>query len=441
MTVSVNPQGWTDATPSGDGRDVYVSAVGSDMNDGSSPSSPMRTFANASKNLRPGHGDWICPRSGDAFNEPLPKWVWSGESATNPCGVRTYGGLERAYILTGPGVTPLHFEGGGAAPPKIEHVVFQGIDFCSVGRDGSDECDGVSFLRQVNDVLFEDCRWQGYGNGLILYGFDGPHLNVRLRRCLVLDSWGSVGHVQGIYAANISGLALFECFVDHNGWNPDIFRHGIYCQSGSGPTTIDGCVISRSSSHGLQLRSGGRVSASLFLRNPIGMSLGGGDDPNPGGVGVNVRGNVILEGRDIDASNPRGWGIHVSNVNKGTISGNVIAHNGGGQPSGISLEGDVASGIRDLRVSDNVIHNWGAGLEEKGDLSTVVLTGNHFEDHFAAYHNPARGIASYMASIGWTNSTHDYIEALRNQSRANWNRKLMPATGLIRHIKAGFTVA
>ena len=438
MTVTLDPNGWTDVAPSGDGRLVHVSALGSDMNAGSTPRTPMRTVTEALKNVRQGHGDHLCLKSGDTWSEPLGKWIWSGESAQNPVVVRTYGGLERAHLLTSATTTALHFEGGGGAPPKFEHAAFIGIDFKAVGRDGAAEANGVNFLRPVNNVLFEDCRWAGYGNGLILYGFDGSLMNVRLRRCVVLDSWGSLGNVQGLYAAGISGLSLFECVFDHNGWNPDIFRHGIYCQNGGGPTTIEGCVISQSSSHGLQLRSGGRVTGNLFLRNPIGLSLGGGDQPDPLGVGVTVRGNLVLEGRDIDAANPRGWGMQASNIRKGSIEGNVIAHNGGMQPSGLRLEGEVGIGIHDLRVDDNVIDGWGAGLEPSGDLAGVSYSGNHFEDAAAVYFSPSRGVPSYLNTIGWNPSTDEFIQAARGQSKANWNRKLVPTSGLIRHVKAGF---
>ena len=439
MTVRQDPQGWTEITPSNGGREIHVAESGSDANAGSSPDSPMRTVGKALSYYRDGHGDHICLKSGDSWNEPIGKWIWSGESAQNPACVRVYGGVQRARLLTGPSSNGIHFEGGGGAPPRLEHVAFQGIDFRAVGRSGKEECHGVSFLRPVNNVLFEDCRWRGYGNGVILSGAEGPLNNVRLRRCVILDSWGEYGHVQGLYAFNITGLSLFECVLDHNGWNPNIFRHNLYLNNGCGPATVEGCVISQPSSHGLQLLSGGRVKDNLFLRCPVALELGGGQDPDPNGVGVTVKSNLILEGRDIDASHPRGWGMQVSNIARGSITHNLMAHNGGGQPSGLRLKGEGASGIHDLTVENNMTHRWGAGLEPSGDLSTVSQRGNSWEAPDSMYLDSTRGIPSYLKSIGWTNgTTNDFIAGVREQSRANWNRKFVPTNGLMRHMWDGF---
>jgi hypothetical protein len=441
MTL-IDHSGWSKYAISADDREIFVSLAGSDANAGSSPAAAVRTISRAKSLLRNESGDHLCLRSGDPFPEGLGRWTLSGASASRPIVVRTYGGMARAHLFTRD-LDALYAIPGGGQPQSFKHVVFMGLDFDAAGR--TLDAAGVRFLTACEDILFEDCLWSGYSNGVILDGYAGRLHDVRLRRCVVLDSTHPTGHTQGIYASRIDNLHLYECILDNNGAPADIFRHGIYVQSDAGQIVMDGCAITRSSSHALQARSGGVITGNLSVQNPIAFQFGGGDDPTPGGIQIVARGNVALEGCDINTTTPRGWFMFVANVKTGRINSNYAADNRGGSPSGLHLAGDEgkalgAVGIHDLGLADNASYGWGVGLEKTGDITNLVEQGNHLEDG-ARFVDPTVSISAYLASIGLAGyTTDDWISAMRSQSRASWNKRIMPLGGLNRFVAGGLTV-
>jgi hypothetical protein len=153
---------------------------------------------------------------------------------------------------------------------------------------------------------------------------------------------------------------------------------------------VRGNIIANASSHGMQLRPGGTVVNNLFVRNSIALSVGGGNNPEPGGVTATVRGNVILDGKDIDAAQPRGWGMWFANIASGHVVSNVIANNSlGTQPSVMTLDGqqtgDTSSsiGVHELVIERNILFNWGGSLLVKGSsaqITGVELVGNDLQN-------------------------------------------------------------
>jgi hypothetical protein len=391
--------GWTVLSPSRDTRAVYVSSsTGNDRNDGQAPARPKRTIAAGKALLRDRSADWLLLQRGDAWDEGLGQWTKSGRSPQEPMVVASYGSSpDRPLLRTGAGdgVTTL---GSGGAPPTTENVSFVGLRFESNGYDGSGApTAGARILRPSKHLLFEDCLFQAYHTNLVLQGYEGRHEDLRIRRCVIVDAYArhaaDNGHPQGLYAFAVDGLLVEESVFDHNGWSaavpdagPDMFCHDLYIDNGNTGVTVRGNIIANAASHGMQLRCGGTATDNLFLGNAIALSVGGGVSPEPAGVTAVVTDNVILEGRDIDASQPRGWGLWFGNIAGGQVTGNVVAHNANGRrPFALTLAGDEDRGIgvHDLRLSGNVFYDWGGGILVEGDgrqLTGISLDGNDLQE-------------------------------------------------------------
>ncbi len=399
--VSGDPAGWTTFESSADTRVIYVSSsAGNDSNDGLSPESPKRTIAAGRDMLRHGQPDWLLLRRGDVWNEALGQWKKSGRSDDERMVVSTYGDdPERPLLRTGT-QSALFTNGGGGTPSRIENVAFVGLHFVANGFQGHGNCVGAQWLQPSRNILFEDCCFQAYSTNIVFQGLGGRHANLTVRRSVVVDAYSihdTGDHPQGLYAYGVDGLLIEENVFDHNGWNEDvanagadIYSHNLYIDNHNTDVVVRGNIISNASSHGLQLRSGGEVLNNLFLRNSIAMLVGGGNNPDHGGVKVDVRANVILDGKDIDAYNPRGWGMCFANVKSGRVAYNVIANNQDGhQPLVMQLDGEhvgeagPSMGVHHLDIERNIVTGWGGSFVISGNaqqIKNIYFANNHLQD-------------------------------------------------------------
>lgn len=388
---------WTEFVESPDTRKVYVSeSLGDNANDGLSPSTPKRNIGAAKALLRNGFPDWLLLRAGDTWQESLGDWRLSGRSPSERMLITSYGSSpERPFLRTGTGsgVTAI---AQGSVPASVDHVAIVGLRFTPHTYTGSGSPAGISWLIAADDILIEDCLFEAYQINISMPSFGGRKQNIRIRRNVIVDAFatsGTVGH--GIYLASCDDVLIEGNILDRNGWNesvpgavPSIFRHGIYIQGGSGACTgvvVRGNLISQSASHGLQLRPGGVVEDNLFLRSSIGLMLGGGNEPDPGGVQVQVLRNVFLDAKNIDANNARGWAIEAKNIAGGALRENVIANRSGGSfPLPIDLNASQDGiGIFDLTLERNVVYNWGGSVQLNGSTSQfggLVLLGNQIDN-------------------------------------------------------------
>lgn len=398
LTVQAPPAaGWTRFDPSPDTRRIYVSsATGNNANSGLSPSAAKRTIAAGKALMRNGFPDWLLLKRGDAWDESIGQWIASGRSAMEPMLITSYGSsTARPYLRTGSsdGISAL---AAGSSPARLDHVAVVGLRFQAHTYTGNGQPSGIAWLIQSSDLLVEDCFFQGYQIDVNVPGWGGRKQDVRVRRNVIVDAIatsGTVGH--GIYMANCDDVLIEENILDHNGWSetipgaiPSLYRHGMYIQGGSGTctnVTVRGNIISNSASHGLQLRPGGIAEDNLFLRNSIALSLGGGNEPNPGGVRAIAQRNVILDGKNIDAANPRGWGIDLANIASGTVSYNIVANQTlAGFPIPLDLYGNLNGiGVHHTRIDHNVFYNWGGSVKVMGNssqLTQIRLQRNDFYD-------------------------------------------------------------
>ncbi len=432
-TLPLVSGGWTVLQPSADSRLVYVSSAhGNDANDGLSDAGAKRTLAAAKALLRNGYPDWLLLENGDTWNESVGQWITSGRAPDEPTVITGYGSASaRPLLLTGAsdGVSAL---ASGASPASLHDVAIVGLHFRAHTYDGGNGAPGgVSWLIQTQGLLVEDCEFERYQINVSVPGYGGRKRDVRIRRNVIVDAFaasGTVGH--GIYLANCDDVLIEENVLDHNGWNanvpgalPSIFRHGIYIQSGSGTctnVTVRGNIVADSASHGLHLRPGGLCEDNLFLRNPIAISLGGGNEPDPGGVRVSARANVILEGRDIDAANRRGWGIDLANVKNGSVTGNIVAQSGPGtSPIAMDLYGNLNGiGVHDTEIANNVFWDWGGPVIVHGDAAQI--TDVFFHDNVQRDSASTRPLVEHVdpSSVGGLFSAHNRFAS--NQSPARW---------------------
>jgi len=376
FAVSLGSDGWTDITPSSDSRLIYVSNSGSDSNNGLSSASPVKTISKAKSLLRSGSPDWMLLKRGDAWSENLSGWNKSGRNDEEPMVIGAYGSGERPTLNTGTGIG---FKNSGA----VSHLSIMGIEFHANSRDTESSSYngttsgnyGFHTMGNLDDILIEDTVFDDYTYNMSVTAYDGEITDFRLRRSIITDAWSTTGKAQGMYVDEVNGLLLEDNVFDHNGWNTDVsgagatmYSHGVYMSARNDNVVIRGNVFADSSSHGLMARAGGVIEDNLFLRNPINMTFGGGASVTAGGVSGRVKGNVILDSRDINGSK-RGMGIEIANTKVGAdvvVSDNIISgdttqrnmpaitFNTNSDASNVSQ----AVGLNDLTIKDNIVYDW-----------------------------------------------------------------------------------
>lgn len=417
-------------------RTVYVSSSeGEDRNDGLSPATSKKTLAEAKGLMRHGFPDAMLLKRGDVWNESLGHWKKSGLSPSEPMVVSTWGSGARPLIQSG--VEGGIWTNGGGSAARIDFLSLVGLHFRPDGYTGGGNCVGGEFLQPGSHLTIEDCVFEGYCLNLVFQGYGGRHHDFRLLRSTIIDSWtvhAIGGHSQGLYAYAVDGLLIADCVFDHNGWNErvagagaDVFSHNVYIDNDNTNVVVSGNVIANASSHGMQLRPGGSAIDNLFLRNSIALSVGGGDAPEPNGVTAEILDNVILDGKDIDSANPRGWGMWFANIASGRVLRNVIANNKlGRQPNVMTLDGDHRGvGVHDLAIRQNVFYKWGGGFLVEGDVESIEFIENRGTR--SVYPDPKRSPASF---VGGT------YEAFIETVRLNGSN----AAAVNRYIREGFSL-
>ena len=378
------------------------------------------------------------------------------------------------------------------------------------GSNGTPRCIGV--YGQVSNLLIEDCYLQAAEVNLVVQGAStlpaptGRHTNIALRRNVVVDAFAtSTDNTAGLYAQGTDGLLLEENIFDHNGWRDDVpgsdptwYRRNIYIQDGNTGVVVRGNIVARTD--GMQVRCGGTVEGNLCMKNAISILFGGGQHPDPNGVHGAVRDNVVLDGNDLQAGSPRGWGLNFENVGQAVVERNVVAHNVNGHAPypvtfGIASNG---AGVHNLDFQNNIVFDWNGCTRFTGNASQTVnvsLTNNKFQNEITTdsliVHNqqestagvyssgnafnsiaslgtwmqagnvlslnqwkpmvhdttsvaqdspfpdPNRTIATYHQSIGGQASIEAFMSAARLQSKSNW-RTQYTAQAVNDYIRAGF---
>lgn len=350
-------EGYTQLMPAQDTKFIFVSSTrGDDANDGLSPERPKRTIDSARRLVRNGYPDWVLLRRGDEWAEEF-RWSGNGRGVEDPMVITTYGEGARPVVRP-----PAGKNGFFIGTSNLRYLAITGLEFRA--PEGGTGHSGIRIVADTGEgLLIEDCLVSGFKDNLSIIGnrsLGGMDL-VRIRRNVVVDAAAPLGgHSQGFYADALDDLVVEENVFDHNGWNesgtcpPTIFNHNIYVQSTCGPAVVRDNIIARGSSHGLQLRPGGTAENNLFIRNALAMHTSRGDST--------IRRNVVLEGRDLDATTPRGFGIEIKPIVSGVVEQNIIAHRLAESPDGYGFQlHNSDTGITDFNVMirDNIVYDWG----------------------------------------------------------------------------------
>ncbi len=498
--------GWTTFEDAIRERTIYVSSSsGRDSWSGTSSLQPKRSIASAKEQLRDGHADRLLLKRGDRFEEGLGQWKKSGRNRQHPMLISSYGEAAERPVLHVAEGAGLATHGGGGSPARIDHIALVGLHFLADRPKGHSDAAGVSWHQPGRDFLIEDCVFERFSTGLVIQAIGGRHENFALRRSVIADSFNTAGgNPQGIYVVHVDGALIEDCVFDQNGWMPevegagaDIFSHNLYIDTNNSGVVVRNNIIANGASHGIQMRSGGVCEGNVLVRNSIALMMAG--RAGPEAESAIARRNVILDGKNIDAANPRGWGIDFNDIVSGEISGNVIANNGAaGFPLALLLNGDGhGKHVHNVEVKDNIVHNWRGPVQflgAPGSLNNIVFQDNVLQSPFDAeplfemssaaadegvqfrrnrFHygaaswlrvggerrsldwwlsqgkdlgsaeetvsfvDPERSLASWNALQGGESEHAAFMHEARKQARANW-REAFTAKAVVEYVRAGF---
>jgi len=389
FAVSLNAAGWIVVTPSADSHIIYVSSsTGNDKNSGLAPFSPVQTLGKAVSLLRNGYGDEMVLRRGDVWHDSLGLWWKSGESQQDPLLIGAYGSGARPQLDTG---TADAMDCGETSHPIVDNIVIDGIAFYADAHDPSSPSfnakaspDGIHLVSQTTNFTIEDCTFKYYVNNITMVNYFGPISHVTIERCNISYSFSSTGaHSEGTFLEGVQNIQLMGNVYDHDGWDTagggyaTIFNHDVYVTATSGGLVARNNIFAEAGSHGLQARCGGSIEDNVFLDDPTGLSFGlvNGSPVTPGGVTGDVVGNLFIGGRNISSALPRGTGLEIGNTYTATVADNLFADNPASEFPAIELGYGTddtnptdAAGLNNVTFNDNVIYNWGYGIESAAGL-------------------------------------------------------------------------
>lgn len=382
---------------------IHIATNGSDSNPGTE-AAPVRSLAAGYALLRDKQGDSLLLRGGDAWDEPLP--FWGKSNAT----VGTYG-TGRATVRSFESIAPV-----GAVR---ENLTLRNLRFADYSGTA------VSILNGWRNVTLDNLLIERCGSGVCFAQCDPGQRasSITVRNCVVVDSYTTgTNHPQGMIFGEVDGLTIEGCVVDHNGWLesvpgavPTIFRHNLYIQHDCTGVMVRNNIVARAGSTGISQRCGGVCRDNLCIQNPIPIGFG---HASGGPVVGDVFRNIVIDSRDIDAANPRAYGIVVSGASGVVVTDNIVAHLRSGTANGFGFAFDFGYG--DVSIGDNVHLDWKQpngrawpSLKFDGvEIGPVTQDGNDFRPQDTT---PDISIGAYLRSIGRTGGIPEFMAAARTQ--------------------------
>ncbi len=478
----INDQGWTVLEPSVDTRFVFVSSSeGDDSNSGFSPSQAVRSLSRAKSLIRDNSADWMLLKRGDVWHEGIGYWSKSGRSAEERVVITSYGESdERPKLVISSGKM---LQSGYQV--QRSNLAIVGLSMVA-DRTTAGIPTGINWLASGENLLIEDCYISSFNVNVVCQATgEGDFRNFAIRRSVIVDSWLTQGHSQGLFVSGTTGVLLEENVFDHNGWNPDVpgadptlYNQNIYLQTNTTDIELHGNITSRASAAGVQMRRGGHASRNLVYANPLGMRFGYMtlEWPEEGASGSLTK-NVILGGplatSEIAGS---GVGVYIERAKDAIFEDNVVAQLDGGS---VSWAFAITGYARDVQLEGNAVFDWGMAIRSNTATEGVVrindnlwqardgselikmedssryefasnklfgfglddnifrINNDRFDfgqwvgqdfvegDEFEAslFPDPGRNLDSYAQHLGLADA-EAFLEAARGQSRANWDPAL-----------------
>lgn len=426
--LAQDADGWT-VLPLQDGaRRVFVSSsTGDDENSGATADQAKRTLAAGRAMLRDGRPDRLLLRRGDVWEESLEGWRLSGAGDGAPMVIESYGrGDMRPVVRSASG----HAFSRHDDVDDVSHLAIVGIRFESIAGDTG--AGGLWWLGGGNDLLIEDCVFDGGANGIVIQMGRSRVSGVRIRRSIVVGVGSRYGHPQGLYAWGVDGLLVEGCVFVGDESDTDLRRGQVRVGTDNSGVVVRGNLIVGSPGCGVRVESGGEIEGNVIARCPRAIALGGGGaDPLTHTLGVSgvVRDNVVL---DCDQ------GIVVENIGErgAEITGNVLVRGGDGAivlGERVSLHGTQPEGVgvRNVRVRDNAVHDWVTGLRISASMpgravQGLVIEANRFSGCSEALIDVAGGgvNASFHGNVyAWHGRDDPMIIGGDRVSVRGWERR------------------
>lgn len=418
MAITTDANGYTVVTPEAGSRVIYVSqSDGLDSNSGLSSAAPKQTIAAGKALLRDGQPDMLLLKRGDTFTgAPFGQVRTSGASASAPMVIGAYGSGPRPIVIhTGEGFVS-RTNGGGVSTDK-NHVYVLDIDMRpSSPQTGSY---GVGMFSPCDGWHVENCIMRNYADAFASSedGTVAHYTNLVIRRNVMIDSQApGYNKAQGIFLGDADTVLIEDNFIDRASnvlaENMDILGHAIYVSNGVANLTARGNITARSGSHGIQARDGGTIYEHVSVGDSIGILCGGGDDPPAGGVTGTVERCIIVEGKDITASKPRGWGIDIENAADVSVSDCIIANRVSAATDGhaIEISNKKGIGIVGCTVSQCIVYNYGAGIRLTNEFAPaftgIELTANDLIDGLSTRRAPLVYSGVALSGVTFTNNAY-----------------------------------
>lgn len=231
--------------------------AGDDGNDGTDPGEPWRTYGMARSqfgSLVAGDAVRFCRGGAFTLGQTGSAWVNSNCTALNPCTVGDYvppwgsGNEDRPILRQVANSYGFSLADSGYAT-REEGYVFENLDLrCTACDTGN----GFFLFNDVDDVLIDNVRIDGFGIGVHLAGSNdcsgsdptcnGISERLTMRRATIINSGG-----QGFLGGG-DGLVIEDSYFENNGGGT-MFDHNIYISSGN-DVRISGNELYRSSLDG-----------------------------------------------------------------------------------------------------------------------------------------------------------------------------------------------
>ncbi|HEY7886265.1 MAG TPA: Ig-like domain-containing protein [Cellvibrionaceae bacterium] len=485
-TISSN-NGFTPIEPSDDSRIIYVSSSeGVNSNDCLSPATPCATLAAGTDKMREGYPDHLYLKRGDIWRGTGLNDIPSGRSISEPAVVAFYGDSGARPRLENHGTSRLgtrrripetdpRWQGEGDTRRKIylSYVHIIGLEFYNYRLDpahpeftGGDASASISLLDDYRHILFEDNKFNFTKINSHEYdGFDQK--NLTFRRNIWNGYYANtssysqqISRPSNIYAG-VVGLQLIENVFDHGGWHASVpgaganmYNHNIYLQGGYDGENIiiRGNIVTRGSSHGIQMRAGGLADNNFFARNATSLSIGYKDPTMHHGVRAHVFNNVISEGHSMikghdacsfdNACSGAFWGIDLDTRGGNAdwqARDNIVSSQAPGdtqwQTQGYGLN-RIALGHKTPATGGT--HHRGLDAPHITETNNIAWQwANASEGEGPSYPDPGRTLADYNTHLGGARSFEAFMTVVLNRPLQTWDERYS-AAAINDYIREGF---
>ncbi|MBW2734302.1 MAG: hypothetical protein JRH20_18080 [Deltaproteobacteria bacterium] len=400
-TERAHEGGFTTFDPSPTSVLIYVSASeGDDANDGSTPALAVKTLARGAELVRDGEYDFLLLRRGDTWHDESLGRFKSGQDATHPLVIASYGdSTQRPRIeVDGQFIDHNGHSRSNVAVLGLQIVAFKKIpgDAAFDGASGG----GFRYVGGGSGLLIEDCHLL-YGE-LVVQSYDVNHYDgVEVRRNIIegnyhVDTCGqnNAHRPSGMYVSHVDNLTIEGNVFDHNGWNEDVpsacatmYNHNMYLNANG--LIIRGNIIARASSMGIKMRSDSTGDAkdllfedNLLVDGEIGIGIGGNTSEPARFADVIIRRNVFSQ---VGMNNPTdrnfAWMLDVQDNVRASIEQNLFVH----QPwytnaYGVQLGGGTNT---EIVVENNTFYDLkqrSLQVKAKSGFTNIAVRNNTFVD-------------------------------------------------------------